>query len=66
MTEDNAKYDIEYLINEVGLAQFMEHVCQICHEKADHVRANWSDPILSKLWKKQGKIREKYAWPLEL
>ena len=47
---------LEKLIDTNGLQAVIVALSQICFEKADHIRENWQDDKLSKLWEKNAKV----------
>lgn len=46
---------LEHLIDAEGLAQVLEHIADICGEKADHIRSSYADEPLAKLWQSAGR-----------
>jgi len=53
--EEN-KEKVEAIIDIVGMFSFMCMVGDICDEKADHIRSNWQDENLAKVWDKEAKV----------
>lgn len=45
---------VEQLIDEVGLQTVLDALTIVCHEKADHVQANWQDGPLASRWTSMG------------
>jgi hypothetical protein len=45
---------LEQLIDSSTLADVLETVGEICHEKAEHVSSNWQDSSLAILWTRAG------------
>lgn len=45
---------VEQHIDQYGLESILEIVAIICHEKSDHIRANWQDEKLARAWEKNG------------
>jgi hypothetical protein len=43
---------LEPLIDRSSLAAVLEALCQVCWEKADHLRSNWQDHAAAKSWDK--------------
>jgi hypothetical protein len=41
---------VEDLIDRLTLRGLLDLVAQVCHEKADHLRANWQDEDAGKAW----------------
>ena len=52
------KEQIEGIIDRVGLLSFVDMVGDICEEKADHIRSNWQDENLAKVWDKRAKVMQ--------
>lgn len=48
--------ELEALIDTYGLASVLEHIAEICHEKADHLRSNWQDARSGRVWDKDAKV----------
>ncbi len=49
MTKED-KDMIEQIIDRNGLHKTLLLIEDICFEKAEHVRTNWQDEVLSKMW----------------
>lgn len=47
--------DLEQMIDSHGLAAVLGGLAQICGEKADHVRSDWQDATLARLWAEAAK-----------
>lgn len=47
--------NLEHLVDHAGLYSVAEALEKICHEKAEHVRANWQDNVSAKNWERAGK-----------
>jgi beta-xylosidase len=43
---------LENLIDQHGLADVLKAIAVICHEKAEHIQANWQDESLAEWWDK--------------
>jgi len=43
-------YDLEKIIDSIGLSDTLKLMATIAYEKADHVEMNWQDAGLAKLW----------------
>lgn len=57
MQKDRAEeieYQLEILIDEVGLTSVLEMISGICYDKAEHLRSNWQDSAAAKQWEKDG------------
>ena len=52
---------LELAIDKVGLPQVLEHLANICHGKAEHLRENWQDAKAAKLWDKNAAYLEKLS-----
>ena len=42
--------ELEMLVDRQGLRIVLEMLAHICIEKADHVRSNWQDEHLARIW----------------
>ena len=47
---------LEKMIDGSSLQSVVDALVDICNEKADHVRTNWQDEPLAKVWEKAGKM----------
>lgn len=57
-----AEFDtIECAMDRVRMPQLMCAIAQICQSKAEHVRSNWQDESLAKVWDKRGAHFEDWA-----
>lgn len=52
---------LEGMVDRHGLTQVLCMLCEICSEKAEHLRANWQDKANAKHWDKDGIIIERAA-----
>jgi hypothetical protein len=48
-------HEIESLVDTHGVYTVLSAIQEICYAKAEHVRDNWQDRPLAKLWDKVGK-----------
>ena len=48
-------FKMEQLLDSLGMVDFIEMLTSICYEKADHVRTNWQDEGLAKVWEYNAK-----------
>lgn len=53
--------ELEGLIDRVGLPNVLEDLVVICNEKAEHIRCNWQDDALAKVWEHAGQVIETAA-----
>lgn len=58
--------DIEDLIDSNSLSGILDLIATVCHEKAEHVRVNWGDPVSAKPWTKAARQIEKIASSTDL
>ena len=49
LTSDT-KNVLESMIDETSLYAVLDAICDICHEKADHIRCNWQDEATARPW----------------
>ena len=52
---------VEKLMDEMTLPQMIELMSNICYEKGSHIRENWQDNNLAKLWDNNAKQLERIA-----
>lgn len=45
------KQTLEQLIDKMGLDHVLQAISEICSEKADHIRASYSDKVLERQWR---------------
>jgi uncharacterized protein (DUF736 family) len=50
---------VEGLIDRLTLRGLLDLVAQVCHEKADHLRANWQDETAGHAWERVSETMEK-------
>jgi len=50
---------VEDLIDRLTLRGLLDLVAQVCHEKADHLRANWQDETAGHAWERAEQIINK-------
>jgi hypothetical protein len=43
-------FDLETMIDRLGMAEIMLLITHICDEKAEHIRENWQDEEMAKRW----------------
>ena len=53
------KDDLESLIDVYGLDMLAAALADICIEKAVHVRTNWQDAALGRIWERAAKAAQK-------
>lgn len=46
--------ELELLIDKHGLSAVLKTLAEICYEKSEHIRANWSDSGLARDWERAG------------
>jgi hypothetical protein len=53
---------LERLVDTTGVANVLEALAAVCHEKVDHVRSQYDDEKTARLWERAGnKISGFYA-----
>ena len=57
MNEDKA-YQMEELLDKLGIVDFIEMLESICYEKEEHLKTNWQDSTIAKLWHRNAKALE--------
>lgn len=54
---------LELLVDRVGLRNVIYALSLIADHKADHIRSNWQDEALAKLWEHDARILDKvHTW----
>tara|TARA_R110002073_G_scaffold327139_1_gene507566 strand:+ start:479 stop:769 length:291 start_codon:yes stop_codon:yes gene_type:complete len=43
-------FELESMIDRLGMSEIMLLLVHICDEKAEHIRSNWQDEGLAKRW----------------
>lgn len=51
----------EAFVDANGLPAALQELANVCHTKAEHLRANWQDKALAKTWDKAGDRIERAA-----
>ena len=46
---------LEGLVDTCGLSTVISALSEICHAKAEHLRTNWQDEAMAKIWDHSGK-----------
>jgi hypothetical protein len=46
---------LEALVDKYDLKNVLNALVEICHGKAEHLAANWQDPVSAKLWTDAGR-----------
>ena len=47
-----------------GMIGLMQHLQQVCCDKAEHVQTNWQDKALAREWEKARKVFKGAEWSL--
>ncbi len=47
---DERQFELEEIVDAVGIATVIEDLALIARGKADHLRANWQDDLAAKQW----------------
>ena len=55
-TFDNLIDDVESLVDRTDLDSVLEALEEMCYLKAEHVREDWQDENLARVWEYNGKI----------
>ena len=50
----NQLHALEDILDKSSMRNVLDALGEICYEKAEHIRINWQDEPLAKLWDKQG------------
>jgi len=57
---------LETLVDAHGLDSVLLDLAGICFGKADHIRTNWQDEKLAKVWEKAGLVCDKASAKVEV
>lgn len=52
------KLQMEQIVDKMGLSTVRDILVGICHEKAEHIRANWQDDELAARWERTAQTFE--------
>jgi len=61
MENEQLKFRVEELIDATSIEAIFSAMADICHEKAEHIQASYSDLTLARYWRKKGNKIEQYA-----
>ena len=56
MTDTTDDMRLELLADQIGLANLLDQLADICAEKAEHVANNWQDATLAAEWRRAGAV----------
>ena len=56
-----AMLQLEAMVDRVGLRNVLYALVHICHEKSDHIDANWQDYHISEAWTREALRLQKAA-----
>jgi len=59
MEKNEAEYNLEGIIDSIGLNETLQAMVKICLEKADHIRSSYDDKTLAKSWEHDSKVIDK-------
>lgn len=48
------EHQVELLIDQHGLTAVVDAICQVCYDKADHIRSSYQDSYLATAWENAG------------
>lgn len=51
--------ELEALIDSVGLRAVVDALSVVAYDKADHIRGNWQDEGLARIWADDGAVLER-------
>ncbi len=54
---------LEQMIDGSSPQAIVDALAEICGDKADHVRSNWQDEPLAKVWEKVGSVLDRVKLP---
>jgi hypothetical protein len=55
LTQQQTIEALEKIVDQSDLASVIIALGLMCHEKAEHIRENWQDPITARVWDRCGK-----------
>ena len=56
--------ELELLLDKYGCCGIAEALAAICHEKAEHVRASYSDEALASVWTRNANVFDRASGKL--
>ena len=59
MEKQTLEYELEELLDASNVREILEALVDICHGKADHLRANWQDDVSAKGWERDARTIDK-------
>lgn len=59
MTRNEAKEQLEAIIDRHGLKATIDLLAVICGDKAEHIRSNWQDETTAKTWERDMMLLDK-------
>lgn len=62
---ENVTEQLEAMIDRHGLLHVLTGLGLVCHEKADHIRANWQDKVTARAWDLDGNAIDRVAASLK-
>jgi hypothetical protein len=54
INELQIKNQLETILDSSSLSKTLELLAEVCQDKAEHIRTNWQDEGLAKLWNRAG------------
>jgi hypothetical protein len=52
MDSTNLKTELETLVDKTSVVDVLRALADVCYAKSEHIRTNWQDDILAKLWER--------------
>lgn len=59
MLSQDEKTDLELLIDRTSATEVLIALCEICGDKAEHIRENWQDDETCKPWDKAAAVLDR-------
>lgn len=60
-TQQQIIFALEELVDATDIATVVLALARMCDEKAEHIAANWSDPLTARVWHRAARKLDKLA-----
>ena len=53
--------ELKKLVDKYSLGVILDTLGSVCYEKSDHIRSDWKDDHLARLWETKGRVMQSMA-----